>query len=84
MDRCSVSTSWPRYSAEARRSGRIPQIGVRANQVVEYGGQAMRADGIWHTLGRLANLIGVVASLAALGLVGYFACLGFQVLRHGG
>jgi hypothetical protein len=44
----------------------------------------MRADRIWRTLGRLANLIGVVASLAALGLVGYFACLGFQVLRHGG
>jgi hypothetical protein len=44
----------------------------------------MRADRFWRTLGRLANLIGVVASLVALGLVGYFACLGFQVLRHGG
>lgn len=44
----------------------------------------MRADGIWRTLQRLANLIGVVAALVALGLVGYFAWLGLQVLRHGG
>jgi hypothetical protein len=44
----------------------------------------MAADGIWRTLGRLANVIGIVGALVALGLVGYFASLGIQLLRHGG
>jgi hypothetical protein len=44
----------------------------------------MPAHGLWTTLGRLANIIGIVGALAALGLVGYFACLGLQLVRHGG
>jgi hypothetical protein len=38
----------------------------------------------WRTLERLANVIGIVAALMALVLVGYFASLGIQLVRHGG
>jgi hypothetical protein len=44
----------------------------------------MSADGIWRTLERLANIIGLVGALAAVGVVGYFVSLGIQLLRHGG
>ena len=44
----------------------------------------MPADGIWRTLGRVANVIGIIMAVAALGLIGYLASLGIQVLRHGG
>ena len=44
----------------------------------------MSTDGIWRTLGRLANVIGIVGALVALGLIGYFANLGFRLVRHGG
>ena len=44
----------------------------------------MPADGVWRTLERLANIIGIVGALVALGLVGYFAGLGVQLVRHGG
>jgi hypothetical protein len=44
----------------------------------------MSADGIWRTLERLANVIGIVGALVALGLMGYFASLGIQLVRHGG
>jgi hypothetical protein len=44
----------------------------------------MPADGIWRTLGRVANVIGIIVAVAALGLIGYLASLGIQVLRHGG
>ncbi|HEY7436737.1 MAG TPA: hypothetical protein VIE41_16475 [Methylomirabilota bacterium] len=43
----------------------------------------MPATGIWRTLERLANVIGVIVSLAALGLVGYFASLGLHLMRAG-
>jgi hypothetical protein len=39
---------------------------------------------MWATLGRLANIIGIVGALAALALIGYFACLSIQLVRHGG
>jgi hypothetical protein len=32
----------------------------------------------------LANVLGIVGALVALGLVGYFASLGIQIVRHGG
>jgi hypothetical protein len=44
----------------------------------------MSTDGIWRTLGRLATVIGVVGALVALGLIGYFASLGLQLMRPGG
>ena len=44
----------------------------------------MPADGIWRTLGRVANVNGIIVAVAALGLLGYLASLGIQVLRHGG
>ena len=44
----------------------------------------MPAGGIWRTLERLAAVIGIVGALVALGLVGYFASLGIQLVRHGG
>jgi hypothetical protein len=44
----------------------------------------MSADRIWPTAARVANIIGIVVALAALGLVGYFASLGLQLVRHGG
>ena len=44
----------------------------------------MPSDGIWPTLAKVANAIGVVWALAAFGLLGYFASLGLQVLHHGG
>jgi hypothetical protein len=44
----------------------------------------MPSDGTWRTLTKVANVIGVVWALAALGLLGYFASLGVQILRHGG
>lgn len=43
----------------------------------------MPLDGMWRTLERLANVIGIVGALVALGLVGYFASLGIQLVRHG-
>ncbi len=42
----------------------------------------MPADGIWRTLGRVANIIGIIGALVALGLVGYFATLGIQLMRQ--
>jgi hypothetical protein len=36
----------------------------------------MLADGIWRTLGRLADVIGIIVAVAALGLIGYLASLG--------
>jgi hypothetical protein len=44
----------------------------------------MSTDGIWRTLGRLATVVGVVGALVALGLIGYFASLGLQLMRPGG
>ena len=44
----------------------------------------MPVNGVWRTLGRLANIIGIVGALVALGLVAYFASLGLQLVRHGG
>jgi hypothetical protein len=44
----------------------------------------MPAYGTWRTLERLANVIGFVGALVALGLVGYFASLGLKLMRHGG
>ena len=44
----------------------------------------MPSGGIWPTLAKVANAIGVIWALAALGVLGYFANLGIQVLRHGG
>lgn len=44
--------------------------------------EAMPSDRAWRGLERLANLIGIVAALAALGLVGYFASLGILLVRH--
>jgi hypothetical protein len=43
----------------------------------------MAADRTWRTLERLAKVIGIVGALVALGLVGYFASLGIQLVRHG-
>ena len=44
----------------------------------------MSSDGTWQILAKVANAIGVLWALAALGVLGYFASLGIQVLRHGG
>jgi hypothetical protein len=44
----------------------------------------MSASGIWRALGLVANVIGIIVAVAALGLIGYLASLGIQVLRHGG
>jgi len=44
----------------------------------------MPSDRIWRTLGKAANLIGIVWALAALGVLGYFLSLGIQLLRRGG
>ena len=44
----------------------------------------MPTDGIWRAVARVANVIGIIVALAALGLVGYFATLGLQLMRHGG
>jgi hypothetical protein len=43
----------------------------------------MPADGAWRILERLANVIEIVGAFVALGLVGYFASLGIQLVRHG-
>jgi len=44
----------------------------------------MPSDRIWPTLAKVANLIGIVWALLALGVLGYFLSLGIQVIRHGG
>ena len=44
----------------------------------------MPSDRIWRGLERLANVIGIVGALVALGVIGYFVSLGVQVVRHGG
>jgi hypothetical protein len=43
----------------------------------------MPPDRIQRGLVRLANIVGVVWLLLALGILGYFASLGLQLLRHG-
>ncbi len=40
----------------------------------------MRSDQIWRGLVRLANIVGVLWSLLALGILGYYASLGVQLL----
>jgi hypothetical protein len=42
----------------------------------------MPANGIWRTLGQLANVIGIIVAVAALGLIGYLASLGLQLMRQ--
>ena len=44
----------------------------------------MPTNGIWRTLRRLANVIGIIGAVAALGLIGYLASLGLQLMRRGG
>lgn len=44
----------------------------------------MPSNGIWPTLAKVANLIGLVWALVALGVLGYFLSLGIQLIRHGG
>ena len=44
----------------------------------------MSTAGIWRTLGRRANIIGIIVAVAALGLIGYLASLGLQLMRRGG
>lgn len=44
----------------------------------------MPADGLWRIVARIANVIGIIVALVALGLVGYFASLGIRLVRHGG
>jgi len=43
----------------------------------------MQEHGAWRTIARIANVIGIIVALVALGLVGYFAGLGIQLVRHG-
>ena len=43
----------------------------------------MPPDRIQRGLVRLANIVGVVWLLLALGILGYFASLGLQLVRHG-
>jgi hypothetical protein len=42
----------------------------------------MPTDGIWRTLARVANAIGIIVAVAALGLIGYLASLGLQLMRQ--
>jgi hypothetical protein len=44
----------------------------------------MASNGIWRTLERVANVIGIIWVLAALGLLGYFARMGLALLHHAG
>ena len=44
----------------------------------------MPSDRIWRGLERLANVIGIIGALVALGVIGSFASLGIQLVRHGG
>ena len=44
----------------------------------------MPSDGSWRRLERIANVIGIIVALVALGVIGYFVSLGVQVVRHGG
>jgi hypothetical protein len=37
----------------------------------------------WRTLERIANVIGILAAAAALGLIGYFVSLGLQLVMPG-
>ena len=43
----------------------------------------MPPERIQRGLVRLANILGVVWLLLALGILGYFASLGLQLFRHG-
>jgi preprotein translocase subunit Sss1 len=38
---------------------------------------------IWHRLHQLANVIGILAALTAIGILGYYVSLAAQVLRSG-
>lgn len=46
-------------------------------------GKAMPPDRIQRVLVRLANILGVVWLLVALGVLGYFVSLGLQLVRQG-
>jgi hypothetical protein len=41
-------------------------------------------DRIWRTLARVANIVGIIVAIAALGLIGYFASLGLQLMQPSG
>jgi len=41
-------------------------------------------DRIWRTLARVANIVGIIVAIAGLGLIGYFASLGLQLMRPSG
>jgi hypothetical protein len=41
-------------------------------------------DRIWRTLARVANIVGIIVAIAALGLIGYYASLGLQLMRPSG
>jgi UPF0716 family protein affecting phage T7 exclusion len=44
----------------------------------------MASGDIWRTLEKVATVIGIVWTLAALVLLGYFASLGFHLVRAAG
>ena len=44
----------------------------------------MPTDGIWRAAARVANVIGIIVAVTALGLIGYLASLGLQLMRRGG
>jgi hypothetical protein len=44
----------------------------------------MSSNGVWPTLAKVANLIGIVWAVAALSVLGYFLSLGIRLIRHGG
>ena len=44
----------------------------------------MPSHGIWPILGKIANVIGIVWALVALGVLGYFVSLSIPLVRGGG
>ena len=52
-------------------------------KVLEEGGRIMATDGIWRVLGWLANIVGVLIALLALGVIAYLIGLMTHLWRSG-
>jgi hypothetical protein len=57
-----------------------PEPGSRL-RIESEEGSTMASDGLWRTLGKVANVIGILWALAALGVLGYFGCLGLSAIQ---
>jgi hypothetical protein len=79
-----VSTAAPQSTPNVKHTAGKGRKSANGTAPTCFEVQKMATDGIWRPMAQAANIIGIIVALAALGLVGYFASLGLQLMRHGG